>query len=246
MYTADERNQLREALIALAQRDDRITGAALTGSAALDREDGWSDIDLAFGVSPSADFEQTMADWTDVMYQSHGALHHLDVASGASIYRVFLLDNTLQVDLAFSPAEQFGARAPTFRLLFGTAAELPQATGPSAAQLIGWGWLYALHARSSLARGRLWQAEYMISGMRDQVLALACLRHGLPTSEGRGVDDLPVDVAAPISESLVGSLDVDELSAALRVVVKALIVEIGHVDETLADRLTGALRDLPG
>jgi hypothetical protein len=25
------------------------------------------------------------------------------------------------------------------------------------------GWLYALHARSSIARGRVWQAEYMIS-----------------------------------------------------------------------------------
>ena len=36
----------------------------------------------------------------------------------------------------------------------------------------------------------------MISGMRDQVLALACLRHGLPAREGRGMDGLPADVAA--------------------------------------------------
>ena len=30
------------------------------------------------------------------------------------------------------------------------------------------------------------QAEYMISGMRDHVLALACLRHGVPAVQGRG------------------------------------------------------------
>jgi hypothetical protein len=40
-----------------------------------------------------------------------------------TLYRVLLLDNTLQVDLAFWPATEFGAIAPTFRLLFGRANE---------------------------------------------------------------------------------------------------------------------------
>jgi hypothetical protein len=55
-------------------------------------------------------------------------------------------------------------------------------------ELIGWAWLYGLHARSSIARARPWRAAYMISGMRDQLLALASLRHGLPAREARGSD----------------------------------------------------------
>ena len=35
------------------------------------------------------------------MYDEHFALHHVDVVSGAWVYRVFLLPSTLQVDLAF-------------------------------------------------------------------------------------------------------------------------------------------------
>ena len=84
-----------------------------------------------------------VADWTARMYAEHGAVHHLDVTSGATLYRVFLLASTLQVDLAFAPAAEFRAIAPTFRLLFGTAAEpaiarqtLPK-IGPTAAQ-DGW------------------------------------------------------------------------------------------------------------
>ena len=92
------------------------------------------------------------------MYQQHGALHHMDVLSGATVYRVFLLASTLQVDIAFWPAAEFGATAPTFRLIFGTAVTRAPSPPPAAAQLIGLGWLYALHARSSLARGRAWQA----------------------------------------------------------------------------------------
>ncbi len=34
-------------------------------------------------------------------------------------------------------------------------------------------WHHALHARASIGRGRLWQAEYWIGAVRDLVLALA-------------------------------------------------------------------------
>ena len=88
---------------------------------------------------------------------------------------------------------------PNFRLLFGTANERPVKPQPSAAGLIGMGWLYALHVRSSHARGRVWQAEYMVSAMRDQVLALVCLRHGVPTVEGRGIDRLPPEATAAVA-----------------------------------------------
>lgn len=56
------------------------------------------------------------------------------------------------------------------------------------AAVIGLGWLYALHSRSCIERGKVWQAEYMISAIRDQALALAALRHRLRATQGRGFD----------------------------------------------------------
>jgi len=179
MFTQEEREGLRSGLLERAAGDQRITGAAITGSAADGREDRWSDIDLAFGVGDAGEMPNVIADWTAYMYDRHLALHHLDVIAGAWVYRVFLLPSTLQIDLAFVPATEFRALAPTFRLVFGKANEPRHIPAPPVRDMVGWAWLYALHARSCIARGKLWQAEYMISGVRDSALALASIRHGL-------------------------------------------------------------------
>lgn len=244
MFTPEDRNRLRDALIASARADGRVTSAALTGSAALGTEDRWSDIDLALGVATEADSRQVVADWTEQMYCIHGAVHHVDIRFGDILFRVFLLASTLQVDLAFWPEAELGAVGPTFRLLFGTAHERPELPTPAAAGLIGMGWLYALHARSSIARGRVWQAEYMISAVRDQVLTLACVRHGVPAVQARGIDSLPVEATAAVTDSLVRSLDAAELRRAFVAVTDALVAEIERADSGLASRLAAPLREL--
>jgi hypothetical protein len=246
MFTPEDRDRLRDALVAAARADGRISGAALTGSAAVGATDRWSDVDLALGVASAADLGQVVADWTDRMYRAHGAVHHVDMVHEGILYRVFLLTSTLQVDLAFWPASEFGAIAPTFRLLFETANERPSRPAPAAAELIGMGWLYALHARSSIARGRPWQAEYMLSAARDQVLALACLRHGVSAVEGRGIDRLPPGATAAVAGALVRSLDAAELGRAFGIVSEALIAEAERVDAGLANRLAAPLRELVG
>src|SRR5215472_13891871 len=243
-YSAEERSKLRADLVAAARTDSRIIGAALIGSAATGLEDSWSDIDLMLGLRDSSDLPAALADWTSRMYSQHGAQHHLDVPFGGAVYRAFLLQSTLQVDLAFAPAGEFGARAPSFRLLFGAASELAPVPSPTAEYLIGLAWLHAVHARSCIARGKLWQGEYMISGVRDHVLSLACLRHGLPALQGRGTDRLPVELTAPLEGALVQRLDVNELRRALRVAVSALLAEMRLVNEPLARRLQGPLTEL--
>lgn len=245
-YSIEERDRLRDALVAAARVDERISGAALTGSAAFGAEDRWSDLDLAFGIGDAARLAEVLSDWTEAMYRDHGALHHLDVPFGAATYRVFLLASTLQVDLAFFPAAEFGATRPSFRLLFGSSVDRGQLTQPVAAQLIGRAWLYALHARSSVERGRLWQAEYMVSGVRDHALALAALRHGFSAVEGRGLHQLPAAVTDPFVAALVRSLEERELRRALGVALDGLLVEVEHSDPALAERLHAAFDDLRG
>ena len=237
---------MREELVAAARADERISGVALTGSAARGALDRWSDIDLAFGIGEPARLREALGDWTDRMHREHGAIHHFDVTRGSWVYRVFLLQSTLQVDLAFAPAADFGALSPTFRLLSGTSADLPQAHPPAVEEMIGLGWLYALHSRSCIERGEVWQAEYMISAVRDQALALAALRHGLPAVQGRGFDGLPDGVKSAFDYALVRSLEVDELKRAFRAAASCLLNEVRHSDPVLAIDLKGPLTELSG
>lgn len=242
MFTPEDRTALRSHLLEAAAADSRISGAAITGSASQDREDRWSDIDLAFGVADPNLIAAVLSDWTARLYNQHAAVHHMDVVAGNWIYRVFLLPNTLQVDLAFAPEHDFRATSPTFRLVSGKANK-PEHRPPSdPEELIGWAWLYALHARTCIARGKFWQAEYMVSGARDHALALACLRHGLSTYHGRGFDNLPEEVVAPFNDGLVQRLDALELSRAFSVVMELLLTEIRLIDRGLEGRLAGPLR----
>ena len=75
-------------------------------------------------------------------------------------------------------------------------------------------------------------------------LALACLRHGVPAVEGRGIDSLPPEATAAVAGGLVRSLDAAELRRAFGVVTDALIAEVGRADAGLADRLSALLKEL--
>jgi hypothetical protein len=100
-----------------------------------------------------------------------------------------------------------------------------------------------------VARGRVWQADYMISGIRDQVLALICLRHGVPAVQARGVDDLAAGVTDALVPTLVRSLDPAELARAFAATTEALLTESATVAAALSARLArlaGPLRALAG
>ena len=101
----------------------------------------------------------------------------------------------------------FGRSAPKFNLIFGAAGEPIPAPEPDSIDMIGMAWLYALHVRSSIARGRHLQAEHMLSGMRDSALALACKRHGVAAVQGRGLDDLPEELQVQAADCLAQSLE---------------------------------------
>ena len=81
----------------------------------------------------------------------------------------------------------------------------------------------------------------MISGIRDNALALSCIRHGLPSIHGRGMDLLPSAAAGAFEGALVRNLDPAELSRAFRVSVQGLLDEIRREDEELADKLQTVL-----
>jgi len=50
MFTVEERDRLRLQLLARAEADETIVGAAFTGSHAVGESDGWSDTDLVLAI----------------------------------------------------------------------------------------------------------------------------------------------------------------------------------------------------
>jgi hypothetical protein len=242
MFTLEDRNRVRDHVLALAESDHRVVAGAVVGSLALDEGDRWSDLDLTFAVADGTPLADVLDDWTRDLSSRVDAVHLFDLPAGPSIYRVFVLPACLQVDLSFTPASQFAATGPKFKLLFGRAAEraLP---APPAGELFGYAVHHALRARVCIERGRFWHGEYWISGVRDYALSLACHRRGLPTSYGRGFDDLPDEVQDRFRSALVRSLDRAELLRALKEAIDGLLSETQDV-QTLAESVAGQLRAL--
>jgi predicted nucleotidyltransferase len=244
MFAVEDRERVLQLLLELAEDDRAVAAAAITGSLATGQGDRWSDVDLALAIR--GQLGTALDRWTMRLYQELGALHHWDLESGPSVYRVFLLPDWLEVDIAFTPEADFGPRGPTWRTVFGSSGPPAAVPRPKGDFLAGLAWHHALHARVCIERGRRWQAEYWISGVRDQVLALAALRLGHPASYAKGAHLLPAEVAAPLEAALVRSLDEAELRRALDAAVTSLEAELRRSDPDLAARLRPMLAELPG
>jgi hypothetical protein len=243
MYTVKDRECLRDWVLDLAASDKRVVAGAVIGSLALAEGDRWSDLDLTFGVVDGVPSLEVLGDWTDRLIEEFDAVQLFDLPSGPTLYRVFLIPGCLQFDLSFTPASEFGAAGPKFRLLFGNAVEKPFTPPPLAQELFGYAVHHALRARFCIERGRYWQAEYWISGLRDNALSLACRRMGLPARYARGFDDLPAEISEPLKGGLVTALERDELLRALGCAIDGLMTESVEVSE-MAAKVEPQLREL--
>ncbi len=236
MFTVEQRDALRERVLRLAEEDDRVVAGAAVGSLAVDDGDRFSDLDLTFGIADHVPVSEVLEDWTLRLIDELGVVRLADLERDSTLYRVFLLPDALQFDLSMTPATHFRPAGPRFRLLFGpTAAEEPEILTPPealfiptpaiAADLFGWGVIYALHARACIERRRLWQAEHYVGAVRDHGLSLACLRHALPAAQARRYDDLPAETVARFEGTHVGAVEPAALRAALAASVLALMYE---------------------
>jgi hypothetical protein len=243
MFTVRDRERVRERVLELAAEDARVVASAVVGSLALSVGDRWSDLDLTFAVADNVPLGDVLADWTRTLVQELEAAQLFDLSAGASIYRVFLLPGCLQFDLSFTPASQFGASGPKFKLLSGAAVEKPHIQPPPAQELFGYAVHHAVRARICIERGRYWQAEYWISGTRDYALSLACRRRGLSPFYGRGFDDLPTEVRDRFIGALATSIQREALLAALRVAIDGLLQEASDLEESVA-KIEPRLREI--
>jgi hypothetical protein len=243
VFTVEQRERAQERILELAKADPRVVAGAAVGSLAIGPGDRWSDLDLTFGLEDGTEIGDVLEGFTRELVDNFEAVVLFDLPFESTIYRVFLLPGSLQVDLSFTPASQFGARGPKWKLLFGQEIQREHTPPPDAREIFGYAMHEVVRARFCIERDRLWQAVYLIDDVRDHAFALACLRRGLEAPYARGVHQLPDEVQASFEETLVRSLEPDEVLRALRSATAALTREAGEAED-LAEQLEPHLREI--
>jgi hypothetical protein len=247
MFTPGERDRIREELLARAEADGAITGAAFTGSLATGDEDRWSDTDLVLAVR--GELDPVLDRWTRWLYDDLKAVHHWELPAGAKIIRVFLLPGWIELDVTFAPETHFGPLGPQWRTIFGQPQrpepQRPEPHRPTdVRQQAGLLWHHALHAHVCIERGRWWQAEHWIGAMREHTIGMACARFGYPVPYAKGAHLLRDDLTAPLEATLVRSLTEPELRRALAAAIGVTTDVIAQSDAALAIRLRPMLAEL--
>lgn len=248
IFTPHDREVTLTHVLELGEADRRLEAAVLTGSMGSDHADRWSDIDVAFVVADIESTEVVATDWVEQFYRELPVAHHYETAFGTTLVRGFLMNNALEVDLAFTPSAHFTVWAPV-RVIFDRtghatrAAESaePWSPTPNYAGAAGFAWHDVLHGCLAIVRGKPWQALFYLQRVRNRILSLASERHGFEADEFKHVDDLPSPERDPLLATLVGHLDMSTLIKAMEAATRAFLEELNRGDPALAARLTPPL-----
>lgn len=236
-FTTTERTQVFDRVLEIAKADARVTGGAIVGSFASNKEDELSDIDITFGIKAEIKPDEVLNEWTKLLDAEFNVVHFFDLRHATAIYRVFLFPNCLELDLSVVPENDFGAITPSFQLLFGKANKPTDFLKPDIVNLIGLGWHHVLHANSAIQRNKPWQAEYWTSALRDHVISMKCIRLELPSNYAKGADSISHQEKKEMESTFIKSLDLSELKINLILISQFLTSEIRHHDEKLANEL---------
>lgn len=215
MFSVDQRDALRQEVIERAKQDVHVNGCALLGSAARDEQDAWSDIDIALQLEKGHEVEDVANRWTTWLGTIATVADTLTIHASGAMYQVFLFNNSMQLDLSFWPPDTLRSTGGRIRPVFGTV-QAPEVRRADPQSYVRMGWLYALHARSAIARRRAWQADMMLTELRNQVIALACHRMGLDPAEGRDAHLLPVELSDRLVASRASTVDAIEQGRSLQ------------------------------
>jgi predicted nucleotidyltransferase len=249
LFTLEEREETAERVSRVLSDDSRVEGVVVVGSLA-GQADRWSDIDLEVVVADYEGLATVTADWVGRLYELLPVVHHFETAFGETLVRGFLLENLLEIDLAFERAGRFSIWGPA-RVVFDRSGRVVDAATDALAQgepesadralEAGFAWHDVLHACTAVRRGRPWQGLWYLERIRNRTLKLAQERRGFYAEFFDYVDDLPLEELRPLEDTLVFSLDPASLLGAIEVATRAFLAELAHGEPALADRLEDPL-----
>src|SRR5258705_13487090 len=85
VFTVEQRDALRDRMLALAQDDNRVVAGAAVGSLALGGGDHHSDLDLTFAVADDVPIAEVLDDWTRTLGDELDAVPLVDLERGPTI-----------------------------------------------------------------------------------------------------------------------------------------------------------------
>ncbi|MBS4103185.1 hypothetical protein [Tsukamurella paurometabola] len=225
MFTAMQRQEVGNRLIAAAEKTDGVTAGAIVGAAATGALDAVAGIELMLAAAPDSGTADLPVRWTEKMYREFGALHHTVDPFGT----VYLFPDLLTARIAIVPASRFGPRpGEPFQQVFGPVA--PQdAGGAGLPDAVGPAWLAAIRTRAALHRGDGRAASLALDDLRSALIVLAGARTGAPPGYLEPAD------RDRIRATETGSRDAGTVAKAFSVAVQLLDAELQAAAPVLAD-----------
>lgn len=242
-FSADDRDNILQWIVAETQKDTSFAGCVLVGSGAVGFTDEYSDIDLVVVVRDSCPFEQVSDSWKQHVLDHLPVLAH---TSGLRADRIvlhnFYLKNYLEINNGILPLELLVATRSRYRVMWDGTGQMQaildatwndrKNTSPLAEYFSNKKagiWHYINHAFVALRRGRKWQALSDIEEIRQQVIYLRAYREGLEPKRNRDVDRMSDEFKQHLSSLLIGSLTVEELETKLTMAARLFFQEARDV-----------------
>src|SRR5918996_3907756 len=132
LFTPEERKETAELVSRVLSDDSRVEGVVVVGSLAH-QADRWSDIDLEVVVGDYEELATVTAEWVGRLYELLPVVHHFERAFGETLVRGFLLENLLELDLAFVRGGRFSIWGPA-RVVFDRSGRVADAANNVLAQ----------------------------------------------------------------------------------------------------------------
>jgi len=229
LYTAAQRQETLDRLLAALATDERIAGVIVVGSGSVGFEDAYSDVDLDVVMYAADDVAPVCDAWTErirAMFEVWGQFSTNYAPD--SFLRGFLLANYLEVDIGFVHLGNLQAGKWRWQVAFDRSGQIEAIQQQTWAErqkvdahavyvhAIGGIWHYVLHVAVATRRGQVWRALHDLDSVRLLAVELAGLRYELNVTRGRQADQLPADFLAALEETLPGSSAPADILRALR------------------------------
>jgi predicted nucleotidyltransferase len=255
VYTHVEREEILNCILTSLKTDERIAGVLIVGSGAVGFDDEYSDIDLSVVVADDNNVHPVFCDYGETIEKLLSIIGHFEVKYGVHSYlHGFLTDNFLEIDIGFVCLSELTARKGRWNVAFdrsGRIEEIMQSSWEKRPQKdikgiylyrINSIWHHIIHVVIALKRNQPWKALHYLERVRNQTFELAGLRMGLEVDNFRQVDPMPEDFLSGLKQTLVISLDANEIMRALRLALKSFFYEAQNLDDMLGLDVAGKLK----
>jgi hypothetical protein len=246
LFTPEEREEIAERVSRPLGNDDRIEGVVIVGSSRAYATAG----PTSKSSSPTTKYcWRLLPTGSGICTNCYPSYTTSRRRSETLSLRGFLLENLLELDLAFVQTKRVSIWGPA-RVVFDRsgrvtdAADAPAEGGLHTSDLAGeagFAWHDVLHACTAVRRGRLWQGLWYMERIRNRTLKLAQERRGFYADFFDYVDDLPIEELTLLEDTLGVSLSQESLLGAVEVATRAFLAELRHGEPALVTRLEGPL-----